>query len=43
MPRNISFKQAVNEALDLEMSRGPSVILMGMTSSAAPAATRYAA
>jgi len=29
MPRKISFKQAINEALDLEMSRDPTVILMG--------------
>jgi len=29
MPRKISFKQAINEALDLEMSRDPTVILLG--------------
>src|SRR6201998_1348381 len=29
MPRKISFKQAINEALDLEMQRDPSVILLG--------------
>lgn len=29
MARKISFRQAVNEALDQEMSRDPSVILMG--------------
>ncbi|WP_395696859.1 transketolase C-terminal domain-containing protein [Methylocella sp.] len=29
MARKISYKQAVNEALDLEMARDPSVILMG--------------
>jgi pyruvate/2-oxoglutarate/acetoin dehydrogenase E1 component len=29
MPRKISFKQAINEALDLEMRRDPTVILLG--------------
>jgi len=29
MARNISFKQAINEALDLEMRRDPAVIIMG--------------
>ena len=29
MSRNLSFKEAVNEALDQEMSRDPSVIVMG--------------
>lgn len=29
MARNISFRQAVNEALDLEMRRDPTVIVMG--------------
>ena len=29
MARKISFKQAINEALDLEMRRDPSVIVMG--------------
>ncbi|WP_374306135.1 alpha/beta fold hydrolase [Methylocella sp.] len=29
MARKISYKQAVNEALDLEMARDPNVILMG--------------
>ncbi len=29
MARKISMKQAINEALDQEMSRDPSVILMG--------------
>ena len=29
MARNISFKQAINEALDLEMRRDPAVIVMG--------------
>src|SRR5262245_56857474 len=29
MARNISFKQAINEALDLEMRRDPTVIVMG--------------
>ena len=29
MARKISFKQAINEALDLEMRRDPSVIILG--------------
>jgi pyruvate/2-oxoglutarate/acetoin dehydrogenase E1 component len=29
MARKISFKQAINEALDLEMRRDPSVIVLG--------------
>ena len=29
MARNISFKQAINEALDLEMRRDPTVIILG--------------
>src|SRR6201987_3220269 len=29
MPRKISFKKAINEALDLEMLRDPTVILLG--------------
>ena len=29
MARNISFKQAISEALDLEMRRDPNVIILG--------------
>ena len=29
MARNLSMKDAINEAIDLEMTRDPSVILMG--------------
>ncbi len=36
MARKDHFKQAINEALDLEMRRDPTVILLGRTSSAAP-------
>ena len=29
MARNLSMKDAINEALDLEMRRDPTVIIMG--------------
>ncbi len=37
MGRKISYKQAINEALDLEMRRDPTVIVLARTSSAVPA------
>ena len=36
MARTISFKEAINVALDQEMTRDPSVIVMGRIASVAP-------